>query len=162
LFKLKVPLGIFNRTLGSLLRLEQPPAVIVIDSITAALPRSFFEQSVEQVRFGLQYKLATVLLQKYKPKLAKRGVTLFLASQMRQEVGRNSKCYSREGGRPAGGPALAHYCDVRLLLERIEGQSDATGTFKVMVQAMKNRFAPPCVPKTLLIRWGKGFVNESG
>jgi RecA/RadA recombinase len=142
-----------DTTLTLLLRSEPPPALIVIDSITAALPARSLEANVEETSSGLQYKLLTALLQKFKPKLKKRGVTLVLVSQMRRD------CHHRfsKSTRPAGGPALAHYCDVRLILDlpyemgnRLDSKLDSkVPVGDVIVRPLKNRFAETGKPRRL-------------
>lgn len=133
--------------------------VVVLDSVTALLPSKLQEKDVESIEPGLQARLTSNLLMKYKAAISENGVTLILINQTRTKI--NMKGPTTTG--QAGGVALEFYSDVITEMRRvswIEGKDkDNKIGVNACIQCTKCKVSHPFVERELPILFGKGVSN---
>jgi len=150
------------------------PPLIVVDSVSAMLPREFLEGEVDEAgRVGLQAQLMSAFLsyitKKIDPMQGTNTALLFV-NQMRSRIKMNK--YDRgPNEESSGGNALKFYASVRIkflkgLVEMIDAHSAITGKTEkkpvnVQVKAMivKNKIDRPFMAGPIFIRFGEGFDN---
>lgn len=149
-------------------------SLVIIDSATAILPGKFMENihdpkkktSVTSVEPGLQARIMSVFLQKYKAFAARYKTTFVFINQMRTKINFRGSYQDT-----AGGNALRFYMDIRIMLEKekelvkstdtIEGRKQVQYGADVKIWAKKNRYAPPFVEGVFTVFFGKGISNIS-
>ena len=142
--------------------------LIVFDSVTAMLPAKLQDKSVEDIQPGVQSRLMSNLLQKYKAASIDKGTSWIMINQMRTKISFNSPSKDAE----AGGNALKFYADYRILMKKAYpngtlGKEEETvkGTVKIPYGAInevwceKSRYTRPFVPLSLAVIFGKGISN---
>ena len=144
--------------------------LVVIDSMTAILTEKVKGSSSEDVLPGIDARVSSTFMKKYKAEAVRCGVTWVMINQIRTKIamGFGQVTHDEE----AGGQALRFYPDIRLrmkkafkgTLEREEKTSN--GLQKVPfgavcdIWAEKNRHMRPKIPLSLTIIFGKGISNE--
>lgn len=142
--------------------------LVVIDSATAILTEKVKGSSSEDALPGVDSRVMSVFLKKYKAESIRNGITWFIINQMRTKISFLGPSSEVE----AGGKAMKFYPDIRLQmkraykgsLERVE--ETAIGQQKVpfgaicMIWAEKNRYERPKIPLNIAIIFGKGVSNE--
>lgn len=147
-------------------------SVVCVDSATAMLPGKFVAEdprkriSVTDVEPGLQARIMSIWLQKYKSYCAKFGTTMIYINQMRTKIN-----FRGSYNDSAGGNALRFFMDIRLRMavdkelvkatDTIEGRKSVPYGADVKVWALKNRYAPPFVEGIITVFFGKGISNIS-
>ncbi len=142
--------------------------LIVFDSVTAMLPAKLQDKSVEDIQPGVQSRLMSNLLQKYKAASIDRGTSWIMINQMRTKISFNSPSKDAE----AGGNALKFYADYRILMKKAypngtleKGEETIKGSVKIPYGAVnevwceKSRYTRPFVPLSLAVIFGKGISN---
>ena len=119
---------------------------LVVDSVSALIPISEQEASMEQGSIGLQARLISKGLKKIVPLADKYGTTVIFLNQLREKVGTFSAY-----GTPtttSGGRALKFYSSVRIELKKGEPIKDPNDSKKdighmVNAKIVKNKVSTP-------------------
>lgn len=146
-------------------------SMIVIDSITAVMPSKLREKALEEIEIGLQARLQSAFLQKYKPCLRETGISMWLVNQMRADIDVKGGPASRNKPTEdsAGGNAMRFYPDVRLRMEAgqslrreevtVLGPKDVIYGNSAWIWAIKNRQERPEIKVPLPVLFGRGVSN---
>lgn len=142
--------------------------LVIIDSATAMLTEKVKGSSSEDALPGVDSRVMSNFLKKYKAEAVRSGVTWILINQMRTKI----SFMGATGDVEAGGNALKFYPDIRLQMKKAfkgtleRDEETATGKQKVpfgaicTIWATKNRYERPGIPLNLAIIFGKGISNE--
>ena len=142
--------------------------LVVIDSVTAILTEKVKGSSSEDVLPGVDSRVMSTFLKKYKAEAVRNGVSWIMINQMRTHIRFMGATTDEE----AGGNALKFYPDIRLLMKKAykgtleRDEETATGKQKVPFGAIcsiwteKNRYERPKIPLNIAIMFGKGISNE--
>jgi recombination protein RecA len=142
--------------------------LVIIDSVTAVLPEKIKSQSVEDIQPGLQARMMTNLLLKYKASSMKNGTSWIMINQMRTHIRFIGMTTEEE----AGGNALKFYSDYRILMKEAKNgklernEMTPLGVKKVPygsindIWCLKSRYSRPFIPLRLGIVFGKGISNS--
>lgn len=144
--------------------------LVVIDSATAILTEKTKDSSSEDILPGIDSRVMSTFLKKYKAEAVRNKVTWIIINQMRTKIAMGWGQVTKD--EEAGGHALKFYSDIRIRMVRaykgvLEREEEtATGKQKVPFGAIcdiwtaKNRFERPNIPLKLAIIFGKGISNE--
>jgi len=151
--------------------LMMKPAIIVVDSVSAMLPRSVLEGKIDEATgIGLQARLMSKFLNHITKFLKTNNTLLLFTNQMRSVI-KKSKWDTGPDEESTGGRALRFYSVVRLKLktstvEKIDTISRLTGTkdktpinVKIKATVVKNKIDKPWYSAPLYIRFGEGIDN---
>ena len=144
--------------------------LVVIDSATAILTEKVKGASSEDILPGIDSRIMSIFLKKYKAEAIRKGTTWIIINQLRTKIAMGYGQQTKE--EEAGGNALKFYPDIKLAmkpaykgqLERVEETS--IGEQKVPfgriceIWAEKNRYERPKIPMKLAVIFGKGVSNE--
>lgn len=144
--------------------------LVVIDSATAMLTEKIKESSAEDMQIGLDSRVMSSFLKKYKAESRRKGVSWFIIDQLRTKIATSYGQRTKEVA--AGGKALQFYPDIILSmkkdfkgdLERTE--ETPTGPQKIPfgaicnIVATKNKYERPYIPLKLAIIFGRGIDNS--
>lgn len=142
--------------------------LVVIDSCTAMLTEKVKGSSSEDVLPGVDSRVMSVFLKKYKAETVRKGASWILINQLRTKI----SFMGNTGDVEAGGNALKFFTDIRLMMKKsyqgdLEREEDtAAGKQKVpfgamcTIKALKNRYERPNIPLQLAIIFGKGIDNN--
>lgn len=142
--------------------------LVIVDSATAMLTEKVKGASSEDALPGVDSRVMSTFLKKYKAEAVREGVTWIIINQMRTKI----SFMGSTGDVEAGGNALKYYPDIRLMMKKawkgtLEREEDtATGKQKVpfgaicQVWAEKNRYERPKIPLNMAIIFGRGISNE--
>ena len=151
--------------------LAMKPHLIVIDSVSAMLPKQFLEGDIDDSqRIGLQAQLMSGMLSYISKFLQDSNTCLLFLNQMRKVI-KKSKFDTGPDEESSGGWALKFYSSVRLklkrgLVEKVDVKSKLTGkkgqepvNVTVKVTVVKNKIDKPWYSAPVYIRFGDGFDN---
>ena len=140
--------------------------IVVIDSIQAIKPKKLLEGSVAMVEPGLKARLESAFLTKYSALCKISGMILIFVSQFRTKIAFTGAGTTEGAG---GGYAVKHYMDIRMCMKQKKKMEKTiqTGGGKQSVPygsinevwTTKCRLAPPYIPLSLSIVFGKGISN---
>lgn len=156
----------------SLFKLKPPPALIVIDSVTAMSPKAVIEEEAgNDVQIGKHAKLTGNFLNWITKYLNQTNTGLLLLNQVRVNV-KTSKYDPGPAEVSSGGKAVRFFSTVRIQLkqtsikEKVSAKSDLTGAkedkyMNVAVKAsiIKNKFDIPYKSGPVYFSFGKGIDN---
>lgn len=155
--------GILDKIMGSL-------DLVIIDSVTAMLTENVRDKSSEDVVIGVDARVTSAFLKKYKADVSRTGCTWLLINQMRTKIatGYGQQTHDAE----AGGNALKFYPDIRLMMKKaykgelVKEEETVKGPQKVpfgainTIYAIKNRYERPNIPMNVAIIFGRGIDNN--
>lgn len=115
--------------------------LIVVDSVSALVPRAEIDGVMGESHVGLQARLMSQAMRKLAPTMSKTNTTIIFINQLRLKVG---IIY----GNPevtSGGNALKYYASVRLDVRKAEAikKGDETLGARTKIKVAKNKVAPP-------------------
>lgn len=139
--------------------------VIVVDSVSALVPRAELDGGMGDVHMGLQARLMSQAMRKLTGKVAKSGVTVIFINQIREKIG---TMY----GNPettSGGRALKFYASVRIDVRRqlskdIPPLTDKAGELighTIKLKAVKNKCGTPFKEAFVDLYYATGFDKEA-
>lgn len=135
--------------------------LIVVDSVSALVPRSEVEGDIGTPQIGSQARLMSLALRKVASNASKSGCTILFINQLRFKIGVMF-------GNPettSGGNALKYYATMRLDIRAKDkimeaGKSEPVGN-KVRVKVVKNKVSAPYELAEFDIMYGDG-INALG
>jgi protein RecA len=129
--------------------LAMQPLLIVVDSVSAMIPKAFLEGAVDEMgRIGLQAQLMSVSLNYLTKHLPEANTCLLFTNQLRSVI-KKSKYDTGPDEETSGGRALKYYSSVRIKMKK--------GLVKTTI--IKNKIDKPWYTAPLFIRFGEGFDN---
>lgn len=147
------------------------PAIIVVDSVSAMLPKEFLEGNVDEAgRIGLQAQLMSAFLGIISKYIPESNCCLLFTNQLRSVI-KKSKYDTGPDEESSGGRALKFYSSLRLKLkkgkvEKIDRKSRITGKkekepLNVLTKAtvVKSKIDKPFRTAPLHIRFAEGVDN---
>lgn len=118
--------------------------IVVVDSVTALVPKIEFEGNIEDQHMGLQARMMSQAMRILVSEIGKNKTVVLMINQLREKIG---VMFGNPETTP-GGRALKFYSSIRLRVDRLSGsdiksdQGDAVG-HRVKVKVVKNKCAPP-------------------
>jgi recombination protein RecA len=133
--------------------------VIVVDSVSALVPKAELEGDMGDTHVGLQARLMSQALRKLTPIVHKSKTVLIFINQIRQNI--NAMPYASKEV-TSGGNALKFYASVRLDVRRIASLKNSEGHFgnRLMVKVAKNKVATPFKQVELDLLFNEGISRE--
>ena len=126
-------------------------SAVIIDSQTAAIPKAIVDGEMGDSTMGLQARLNSKFCLKIKGLLAIHKCTLFVISQMRQNIG----AMAADSNIATGGNAWKFYSDVRWKIWKINDKDNESN--KTTIDVIKSKVGKPFGKAVISILWGVGF-----
>jgi len=127
-------------------------AVIIVDSVSALVPKKELDGEVGDSNIGRQAWMMSQALRMLVPMAEKTGTLIVFINQIRIKVG--VLFGSPEIG--SGGEALKFYSSIRIDMRRQQVDKDSGGN-KVKVRVVKNKLASPFKEAVVYLEWGRGI-----
>lgn len=128
---------------------------IVIDSVSALVPKAELEREIGQELPGVQARMMSAACRKIVPLCAKFNTSLIFINQVRSKIGVifGSKTTT------SGGNALKFYSTIRIkmkVLKKLKNKENRFVASNMVAEILKNKLAPPYRKGEFVIKYGKG------
>lgn len=123
---------------------------IVVDSQTAATPKSIIDGEMGDATISVQARNNSKFCAKVKGLLDRHKVTLFMVSQLRDSIGGMG-----EPTITTGGKAIRFYADMRWKVWKMNDKANELN--KTTIDIVKNKLGKPFGQAKINILWGDGF-----
>jgi recombination protein RecA len=132
-------------------------SLIIIDSVSALIPKAELEGEVGESKIGLQARMMSQLLRMIKGTAQRNNCTVVFINQLREKIG---VMY----GNPqvtSGGNALKFYSDIRIEIKKsLVRKGDEVLGFTQKNHVIKNKMAPAFKKAEIYIDFETGFDRE--
>lgn len=132
--------------------------VVVVDSVSALVPKAELEGDMGQSNIGVHARLMSQAMRKITGKIHKTNCVVIFINQIRMKIGTYGNPETTTGGN-----ALKFYASQRLHLTKSQQIKDSNGDtigHELKVKIVKNKVAPPYRMANLKLFYGKGFSIE--
>lgn len=123
---------------------------VVVDSQSAAQPKAMLQGEMGDATIGLQARINSKFCMKIKGLLHIHSVSLFMISQLRDNIGSMGDPTTTTGGK-----AIKFYADVRWKVWKMNDKINELN--KTTIDIIKNKLASPFGQAKINIIWGYGF-----
>ncbi len=133
--------------------------MVVIDSVSALVPRAELEGEMGDAHVGLQARLMSQALRKLTPIVHKSKTVLVFINQVRQNI--NAMPYASKET-TSGGNALKFYASLRIDIRRIGSlkKDDVHFGNRIAVKIVKNKVASPFKVAEVDLLFNQGICME--
>lgn len=149
------------------------PSLIVVDSVSAMIPRAFLEGILDEAgRIGEQARLMSNFLSVITKRISTYSTCLVFINQLRSVI-KTSKYDPGPNEETSGGRAIKYYASLRIKMKkgkvtyltvksRITGKDeDRPNHIQIKATIVKNKIDTPYYSGPLFIHFGEGFDNIS-